>query len=92
MKKWLTCTLLIVATLHAQTPQTDINYLPVDANHPGPVYSSGRTAGSGKGAARSARAGNRCGITLAQMGAGLIVAGMVTVFAAIVTNNNDHAH
>lgn len=92
MKKWLTCTLLVMATLHAQTSAADINYLPVDANHPGPVYRSGTTGGSGKGAARATRAGNRCGITLAQMGAGLVVAGMVTVFAAFVTNNNGHAH
>jgi hypothetical protein len=82
MNKWLISALILTVSLGAQS-----TYAGTDPYHPGPKYSSFSTGRSGKGPARAVRATNHYGITMAQIGAGIIIAGMVTIFAAFVTND-----
>lgn len=89
MKKFLLFLLCPTLLLQAQVNEPE----PRDPWHTSPVYPSSTTNGTGRGAARAAKSGNRMGITMAEMGAGLLVGGIVTVIAAIVTNDGSgHSH
>lgn len=91
MKKYLALFLILSSVLMAQNNQG----MASDPWHPGPVYHSYTTERTGKGAARAAGAGNRAGITMAQIGTGVLVGALVTVIATIVCNSggsSSHSH
>ncbi|MEI6531718.1 MAG: hypothetical protein WCN87_02740 [Chlamydiota bacterium] len=88
MKKALLTLLLSGVFLQAQTAGVTSTGSEPPPNR---VYNSYTSECSGKGAARAAGAGNRCGITSAQIAAGVLVGAFVTLIATIVVDNA-HSH
>ena len=89
MKKALIKLLLCGIVLEAHAAQITSTG---PAAPPPRVYNSSTSECSGKGAARAAGSGNRCGITSSQIGAGVLIGVLVTVIATIVVDNNNSVH